>query len=75
MSGGPVCRCGNRDAWRVWTLLANYSAFNGYRRTYSDYSEVSCEREEGGCGAIWRTKARYVHSLPRSTRYGDAAIR
>jgi hypothetical protein len=65
MSGGPVCKCGKRDAWRVWRHRCNYSAFNGYRYTPSDYSLVCCEPERGGCSALWRTKARYVDGLPR----------
>lgn len=36
----------------------NFSAFNGYRWTPSDYSLVRCE-----CGWSWRTKARYVGGL------------
>ena len=31
----------------------NYSAFNGYRRTPSNYSCVRCLK----CGRYWRTKA------------------
>lgn len=38
----------------------NHSAFNGYHRTYSDYSAVSCK----DCRNHWRTKADYVASLP-----------
>lgn len=38
----------------------NYSAFNGYRYTPSDYSLVRC----AGCGATWRTKAAYVDDAP-----------
>lgn len=64
MSGGPVCQCGTREAWRVTARNCNYSAFNGYRRTYSDYSEVTCDRRLGGCGRFWRTKAAYVAALP-----------
>ena len=60
MSGGTVCKCGNRDAWRVYQRRCNHSAFNGYRRTPSDYSSVGCER----CLAVWRTKAKYVDTLP-----------
>lgn len=63
MSGGPVCTCGRRDAWRVLQYKCNYSAFNGYHRTPSDYSAVVCERDAGGCGTIWRTKAAYVDRL------------
>lgn len=65
MSGGTVCHCGKRDAWRVMTYRANFSAFNGYRMTPSDYSEVACLHRLGGCGARWRTKAKYVEQLPR----------
>jgi hypothetical protein len=65
MSGGPVCKCGKRDAWRVLSYRCNYSAFNGGRFTPSDYSSVFCDHERGGCGAVWRTKARYVDGLPR----------
>lgn len=66
MSAGTTCRCGKRELWRVWTRNGNYSAFNGYRFEPSDYSEVACELELGGCGARWRTKARYVAELPDS---------
>jgi hypothetical protein len=59
VSGGLRCACPTREAWRVSARNANYSAFNGYRRAYSDYSEVVCKR----CGARWRTKARYVDRL------------
>jgi len=38
----------------------NYSAFNGYHRTHSDYSSVRCM----SCGSYWRTKADYVGGLP-----------
>jgi hypothetical protein len=37
----------------------NYSAFNGYRYTPSDYSLVKCVT----CNTSWRTKAAYVDSL------------
>lgn len=66
MSGGAVCHCGKREAWRVVTYKANFSAFNGYRLTRSDYSEIVCQSAAGGCGARWRTKAQYVERLPRS---------
>lgn len=42
--------------WRVVTRNANYSTFNGGRRTWSPYSELTCLR----CGKRWRTKAGYV---------------
>ena len=46
--------------WRVIVRKANYSAFNGYRRTPSAYSDIQC----GECGGRWRTNAAYVDSLP-----------
>jgi hypothetical protein len=46
--------------WRVEVRCANYSAFNGYAHTPSDYSQVRCLR----CGNVWRTKAGYVNQLP-----------
>lgn len=52
----------HRSSWRVTVYRANYSAFNGYRRTRSDYSEVTCTLD----GHRWRTKAAYVEELPRS---------
>ena len=61
MSGGLRCTCRGWYGWRVTVYRGNFSAFNGYRFTPSDYSEVVCER----CGARWRTKAKYVDSLPR----------
>jgi hypothetical protein len=50
------------DSCKVIVRRANYSAFNGYRYTPSDYSAVRCFVE--GCGARWRTKAGYVDLLP-----------
>lgn len=63
MSGGAICRC-NARTWLVIKYLCNHSAFNGYRRTSSDYSTVMCT----SCGAKWRTKAAYVHGLPIAAR-------
>jgi hypothetical protein len=53
----------HRPAWRVEVRRANYSAFNGYRRTPSAYSQLRC----GECGAVWRTKAAYVDETPDAT--------
>lgn len=50
----------HRATWAVMVRNANYSAFNGYHYTPSDYSLVRC----GTCGAHWRTKAGYVATLP-----------
>jgi hypothetical protein len=47
-------------AWRVMVRRANYSAFNGYHRTPSLYSQLTCTE----CGAVWRTKAAYVSHTP-----------
>lgn len=54
------CQRSHRDHWVVVQRNCNYSAFNGYHRTPSDYSGVRCEH----CGRYWRTKARYVRYLP-----------
>jgi hypothetical protein len=43
----------------IHTWHGNYSAFNGYRFTPSDYSELGCSR----CGVSWRTNAAYVEEL------------
>lgn len=64
MSGGWGCRCTGTTAekranWRVVTRKANHSAFSGYRRTPSQYSQIICIR----CNALWRTKAKYVDEL------------
>jgi hypothetical protein len=64
MSGGTFCedRKAHRPHWRVTVRHANYSAFNGGRRTPSDYSEVHCQ----ACGHVWRTKAAYVDTIPNA---------
>lgn len=59
------CNCEERRkpvkerAWVVRKRYCHYSAFGGYRRTPSQYSTVSCLK----CGAIGRTKAKYVQFL------------
>jgi hypothetical protein len=65
MSAGFPCTCSTVNPWVAWTvttLRANYSAFNGGRRTPSAYSQVMCTV----CRASWRTKAAYVDDLRRS---------
>ena len=55
------CTC--LPAERTWVIVrwrCNYSAFNGYRHTPSDYSLVACLK----CERSWRTKAAYVSTLP-----------
>lgn len=62
MSISFKCKCPERKKpvlernWRVVDYKCNYSAFNGYKRTPSDYSEVECL----SCGARGRTKANFV---------------
>lgn len=66
MSGGTFCTCGRKkgDYSDLVVIMrnCNYSAFNGYHYTPSDYSLVECKRK--GCSGMWRTKARYVSELP-----------
>jgi hypothetical protein len=50
---------------KVVMRKCNYSAFNGYRRTSSDYSLVECFVP--GCTWMTRTKASYVNALPDAT--------
>lgn len=60
------CICGRKkndhSDLTVINYKCNYSAFNGYKYTPSDYSLVKCNRT--GCNGMWRTKARYVDTLP-----------
>lgn len=61
------CTCEDADRKAAWSVLdrnCNHSAFNGYKRTTSDYSSVKC----GKCGHVWRTKAAYVRKLPNGVR-------
>lgn len=65
MSGGIACSCKGTTAerqskWGVLDHRCNYSKFNGSRYTPSAYSSITCSR----CGAVWRTKASYVDTLP-----------
>ena len=65
MSQGTACKCPEIKkpvAQRHWVVLqrrCNYSAFNGYHCTPSEYSAVQCHE----CGVVWRTKAAYVDLL------------
>jgi hypothetical protein len=54
------CAREHRGSWRVVRRNCNYSAFNGYRRTWSRYSGLTCLR----CLRYWRTCAGYVASTP-----------
>lgn len=61
MSSGEACRVrDHRQYWVVDVRRANYSAFSGYHRTPSAYSQLRCTQ----CPAIWRTKAKYVDEIP-----------
>lgn len=57
---GCTDRKAHQDRWVVTKRHYHLSAFNGYRRTPSDTSEVTCPL----CPAVWRTKAIYVERLP-----------
>jgi hypothetical protein len=50
----------HRPQWFVRVRQANYSTFNGGKRTASAYSEVVCLE----CPCSWRTKGAYVAELP-----------
>lgn len=62
---GVTCWCSERYKpvrernWVVRARYCNYSAFNGYHYTPSDWSAVRCN----ACNAYWRTKALYVDRL------------
>ena len=68
MSGGLACRCPEskrpipKRNWLVLQRHCNYSAFNGYRYTYSDYSCLQFV----SCKVVWRTKAAYASKLSNS---------
>lgn len=62
MGSDPACL--DRTHRHVVTARnRNYSSFNGYSYTYSQWSEVRCL----ATGQFWRTKANYVDSLPSAT--------
>lgn len=58
--GGCADRKNHRPYWRMAVRKANYSAFNGYRRTPSAYSQLTCLE----CRGVWRTKAACVAATP-----------
>lgn len=63
MSGNLPCKDkAHRPLWAVSMRNYNQSAFNGYHKTYSEYSEVRCTADT--CRSVWRTKAAYVAALP-----------
>lgn len=57
----PKCKSTNIFAPRD-QRYCNYSAFSGYHRTASDYSQVYCP----DCLHLWRSKAPYISALPES---------
>jgi hypothetical protein len=69
------CQCAERKKkaserrWVVSMRQCNYSAFNGYYRTPSDYSEVRCLK----CRSRWRTKAAYVAKLRDARGFEEGA--
>lgn len=61
MGGDRTCKCKPRSVM-VLSRCCNYSAFSGYHRTSSDYSGVQCL----WCGHVWRTKAKWVGTMPEA---------
>lgn len=61
----------HRPDWRVTMRNGNRSAFNGYKFTPSQYSELQCQR----CGAVWRSNAAYVASVPSSEPLAPGSVR
>lgn len=61
----------HRPSWWVRQYRSNRSAFNGYRYTPSEWSEVVCAID----GKRWRTKAAYVDQLPRHEPAGSTFLR
>ena len=75
MSGGPRCTRGDHRHVVV-VRNGNYSAFNGYRRTWSEYSQVWCVDNaqrinqidgEGSRPVVWRASGPGVDALPDAT--------
>lgn len=67
MSVRIPCTCGRKKSDHsdlvVVKYKCNFSAFNGYHYTPSDYSEVRCIRPS--CNGTWRTKGKYIDDLPK----------
>lgn len=62
-TGLPACRVRDGSHRHVVTdRNCNYSAFNGYRKTWSAYSLVKCVDTD----TLWRTAAKYVDDLPNA---------
>ena len=69
MSVSFWCECLERQKpacdrnWVIVNYKCHFSAFSGYHCTASDYSTVKCL----ACGAVGRTKAKYVDKLRCAT--------
>lgn len=61
MGSPPNCKEHGKKFWRIVHYKHNHSAFNGYHRTYSEWSSIICVAP--GCLASWRTEAAYVEKL------------
>ena len=61
MSSDPACKVRDGSHRHVVTdRNRNYSAFNGYRETWSRYSLIRCMET----GMFWRSAGKYVDQLP-----------
>lgn len=64
MSCGTTCPASchgrERENVRIVHRNHNHSAFNGYHRTWSEYTGVVCIN----CGRSWRTKAAWLWRTP-----------
>jgi len=61
---------GSNERPRAWLVLRRNetcSAFNGYRRQWSRYSNVMCQV----CGQYWRTEAKWVGKLRDCTDWPE----
>lgn len=56
-----LCMREHRSFWMITQYKCNHSAFNGYHKTPSDYSEIVCTHPE--CRRRWRTTASYVEQI------------
>lgn len=65
---------GSNERPRQWFVIRRHescSAFTGYRRQWSEYSDVACRV----CGSHWRTKADFVDELEDCTFWPKDAPR
>jgi len=75
MSSHTPCNCGRKRGDHSDLVVVmrncNFSAFNGYHKTPSDYSAIKCTRP--GCMGLWRSKSSYVDLLPDSVTFDASA--